>query len=98
MIRRPPGSTLSPYTTLFRSDLFAADGAARGPAGRPATSACGRLRVMHRRRHGAPGVRRGFVVLTTAAVAAAAAAGITLGRAGEDDAGQIGRGSCRERV
>src|SRR3712207_9207959 len=26
MIRRPPRSTLFPYTTLFRSDLFAARG------------------------------------------------------------------------
>src|SRR5437660_3271459 len=26
MIRRPPGSTLFPYTTLFRSYLYGADG------------------------------------------------------------------------
>src|SRR5258708_15940424 len=30
MIRRPPRSTLFPYTTLFRSCLLAADGAAIG--------------------------------------------------------------------
>src|SRR2546426_2413133 len=30
MIRRPPRSTLFPYTTLFRSPLVRTDGAARG--------------------------------------------------------------------
>src|SRR5258707_3860752 len=41
MIRRPPRSTLFPYTTLFRSDLGASTAAARAPrsrgtrAGRP---------------------------------------------------------------
>src|SRR5216684_5947657 len=32
MIRRPPRSTLFPYTTLFRSDAGAVDGAARHAA------------------------------------------------------------------
>src|SRR5690348_17897476 len=36
MIRRPPRSTLFPYTTLFRSRLLGADGAAfRGPGELP---------------------------------------------------------------
>src|SRR3712207_9395811 len=30
MMRRPPRSTLLPYTTLFRSDLLAADGVLLG--------------------------------------------------------------------
>src|SRR2546430_12588347 len=34
MIRRPPRSTLFPYTTLFRSTVEGAGGAARGAAGR----------------------------------------------------------------
>src|SRR2546425_3820327 len=38
MIRRPPRSTLFPYTTLFRSDR-------RRRGGRPGTGAAGRLRV-----------------------------------------------------
>src|SRR5690554_7721228 len=33
MIRRPPRSTLFPYTTLFRSDLKADDGLIDGPGG-----------------------------------------------------------------
>src|SRR5438477_9072791 len=32
MIRRPPRSTLFPYTTLFRSDVPALDSAPRAPA------------------------------------------------------------------
>src|SRR3712207_8328992 len=32
MIRRPPRSTLFPYTTLFRSDVEAEPGALLGPA------------------------------------------------------------------
>src|SRR2546430_2433942 len=38
MIRRPPRSTLFPYTTLFRSALLALlalEGCGRGPAGKP---------------------------------------------------------------
>src|SRR5256885_13232926 len=33
MIRRPPRSTLFPYTTLFRSDIFSADTDWRGEGG-----------------------------------------------------------------
>src|SRR5256885_13071700 len=40
MIRRPPRSTLFPYTTLFRSDLAAQDAAASiADASEPATDA-----------------------------------------------------------
>src|SRR3712207_7311802 len=35
MIRRPPRSTLFPYTTLFRSDARARRARARGPRPRP---------------------------------------------------------------
>src|SRR5256885_3625768 len=35
MIRRPPRSTLFPYTTLFRSQLLGGDGSASPLAGRP---------------------------------------------------------------
>src|SRR2546430_4156335 len=35
MIRRPPRSTLFPYTTLFRSHRPFASGPGRGPAGLP---------------------------------------------------------------
>src|SRR3712207_8296185 len=56
MIRRPPRSTLFPYTTLFRSDRLrhlrpdAAEGRARGavPA-RRAAAPC--VRALHRARH-----------------------------------------------
>src|SRR3712207_8116395 len=44
MIRRPPRSTLFPYTTLFRSDRTAAAGGGR----------------LHRRGHGLPPRRRGL--------------------------------------
>src|SRR3712207_7734984 len=47
MIRRPPRSTLFPYTTLFRSD---AAGAGRG-ARRPREPGCGRARRPLPRRH-----------------------------------------------
>src|SRR5690606_41320998 len=48
VIRRPPGSTLFPYTTLFRSHhagvgAFPADPAGRG--GKPATAPDGRRRA-----------------------------------------------------
>src|SRR5262252_10151509 len=36
MIRRPPRSTLFPYTTLFRSPVPARPAAVRAPAARPA--------------------------------------------------------------
>src|SRR2546430_6207714 len=40
MIRRPPRSTLFPYTTLFRSSHAAAHGEARHAACRPASRRC----------------------------------------------------------
>src|SRR6266536_4817393 len=52
MIRRPPRSTLFPYTTLFRSHACAAGGRAPARAG----SAIARPRLRTRRRPGiAPG-------------------------------------------
>src|SRR5688572_31557922 len=50
MIRRPPRSTLFPYTTLFRSSTTSA---ARGPASasrRPAIPSVGRHPLQHGRR------------------------------------------------
>src|SRR3989449_7044788 len=46
MIRRPPRSTLFPYTTLFRSHPHAGDGRRRGPQEAP------RARSGPRRDHG----------------------------------------------
>src|SRR5258705_8510495 len=43
MIRRPPRSTLFPYTTLFRSRREAAPAVSRRAAGRPAAGAVDRL-------------------------------------------------------
>src|SRR5689334_24829064 len=40
MIRRPPRSTLFPYTTLFRSSSALASGAERHERQRPSASAC----------------------------------------------------------
>src|SRR3712207_7215609 len=45
MIRRPPRSTLFPYTTLFRSRDALADGDAYGRAGEPAVEAAADLEV-----------------------------------------------------
>src|SRR5438034_1573285 len=42
MLRRPPRSTLFPYTTLFRSAQTAADGAHREPAAGPGGNRRGR--------------------------------------------------------
>src|SRR5438445_2915289 len=49
MIRRPPRSTLFPYTTLFRSVLVSGDQAAGGRAGREERLRvrCGDIRVRH---------------------------------------------------
>src|SRR5256885_12311713 len=41
MIRRPPRSTLFPYTTLFRSHSPRTDGVAGGAAGRPGCADAG---------------------------------------------------------
>src|SRR2546430_11073557 len=52
MIRRPPRSTLFPYTTLFRSAIRPTDDPARRPAGRdrrPAPMARRHLRLSQRR-------------------------------------------------
>src|SRR5258708_16446318 len=38
MIRRPPRSTLFPYTTLFRSQMMQAMGGMRGSSGRESSS------------------------------------------------------------
>src|SRR2546430_12528197 len=52
MIRRPPRSTLFPYTTLFRSERFGGYGSRGGVRdARPGT--------VHGRRRGAPAVRSG---------------------------------------
>src|SRR3712207_7130990 len=62
MIRRPPRSTLFPYTTLFRSPARRVGGPCRGAGarrgGRP-----GRLGVLRRRRASVPGRgrRRGLL-------------------------------------
>src|SRR3712207_7292090 len=55
MIRRPPRSTLFPYTTLFRSDQDRLEVPA-GPLRRPARAADQRLLLAARR--GPAGVRR----------------------------------------
>src|SRR2546425_9240582 len=39
MIRRPPRSTLFPYTTLFRSLVLTAAGSLHDPAGKPGVAA-----------------------------------------------------------
>src|SRR2546425_9407540 len=54
MIRRPPRSTLFPYTTLFRSPLGTSSGSAR-----PASWSVGRTlaRVSSRPRQGSPPLR-----------------------------------------
>src|SRR2546428_7572650 len=55
MIRRPPRSTLFPYTTLFRSRLDREDGLRQGSVRAPAGAAAGRGRIAiaQRRRAGA---------------------------------------------
>src|SRR2546430_5881668 len=45
MIRRPPRSTLFPYTTLFRSHVDAADPPARTPGLHPALGGAARART-----------------------------------------------------
>src|SRR5205814_4534062 len=53
MTRRPPSSTLFPYTTLFRSLLDRGDRCRAGAGGRGVL-----LRDQHRNRSGLPGQRR----------------------------------------
>src|SRR3712207_9299440 len=53
MIRRPPRSTLFPYTTLFRSQVLAIHGRAARPARSPS-----RDPAVPRRRTHVPGVAR----------------------------------------
>src|SRR5690349_23462235 len=45
MIRRPPRSTLFPYTTLFRSDAVDGEVAGDGPLGAVALDALDRLEI-----------------------------------------------------
>src|SRR5256885_15025479 len=103
MIRRPPRSTLFPYTTLFRScglrlglaavgvlqALFVVLGALRGAA------FFGAIRVVPVRANAAVVVARGRVVGVAVALGARERGGLH-GLAGSGD--QIGRASCRERV
>src|SRR5258708_15302176 len=44
MIRRPPRSTLFPYTTLFRSKGYSTQGVRHGDRARPAPAAARQLR------------------------------------------------------
>src|SRR5260221_4727421 len=56
MIRRPPRSTLFPYTTLFRSEHGPSDPAAAGEAGRDGQAEGGRGALAPSgRRHGQAG-------------------------------------------
>src|SRR3712207_6931569 len=60
MIRRPPRSTLFPYTTLFRSRPLLARAAPRDHAAAPARVPAGTARAAHGRSGGpGPRVRRG---------------------------------------
>src|SRR5256886_17039039 len=101
MIRRPPRSTLFPYTTLFRSQSYAARGA-RDTVGKKRVGA----------QHAAP-LRSGLnAILVTADARWSAApayepalrawlgepAGWARRHAPARRASQIGRASCRERV
>src|SRR3712207_7012057 len=54
MIRRPPRSTLFPYTTLFRSRARHAAAAPARPGGRPHGAALGRARPAAARRADLP--------------------------------------------
>src|SRR5690242_21306099 len=56
MIRRPPRSTLFPYTTLFRSRGEGTDRQIR-PRAEPAATAGIRRRELRRRTRHAPGIR-----------------------------------------
>src|SRR5256885_12017977 len=59
MIRRPPRSTLFPYTTLFRSPQRPGDPAARPPGGGRRGRGRRALRAMGRDARGLRGVARG---------------------------------------
>src|SRR3712207_7089842 len=59
MIRRPPKSTLFPYTTLFRSARAAGGAAAAARRGPRPGARIGRRHPPRRPRGGAPGMVRG---------------------------------------
>src|SRR2546427_9575755 len=59
MIRRPPRSTLFPYTTLFRSDLDAAVGITGRLLRRRRPAAAGARTAVAETAAGPPGARRG---------------------------------------
>src|SRR2546426_8106998 len=58
MIRRPPRSTLFPYTTLFRSPAFPCARGRRCPQRQHEAGRFRRGRGLDRDRHGAPGIGR----------------------------------------
>src|SRR3712207_8920726 len=60
MIRRPPRSTLFPYTTLFRSSRRRAGGRRRSVAGRRGACACARPSRSARSADAGWTLRRGF--------------------------------------
>src|SRR5256885_14515749 len=98
MIRRPPRSTLFPYTTLFRSpDLLERHGGAlevpSGPT-TPERRVPGRAHLLVRRLGLLPQRKIARVVLRVL-VARDPRADLELSRV---ESRQIGRASCRERV
>src|SRR3712207_9079537 len=104
MIRRPPRSTLFPYTTLFRSDPVdpevLAGQARNAPLTRPRP---GHADLPGMQKYGfndaRPVLERASARETAARVALGAVASAFLRQAlGVSVVSQIGRASCRERV
>src|SRR2546426_12608009 len=100
MIRRPPRSTLFPYTTLFRSRLFARSGLSRGECAadgdfHPDHASLADARRPEGIQHGRSAPRDPrpptIAVLLPQRQAATRASDLA-------PAEEIGRASCRERV
>src|SRR3712207_9067770 len=98
MIRRPPRSTLFPYTTLFRSDSGEIKVGSKNvrPGSPPSAIKAGLAFLPEDRRH--EGIIPGLSVrenIVAAAMPRLSRAGLVSEKAQNE---QIGRASCRERV
>src|SRR5256884_8968275 len=98
MIRRPPRSTLFPYTTLFRSASPVGEGEAEQSAGESERQALGKNLADESPAASADGDAHTHFVTASGSAGEHEVREVDAGNEQDQSDDEIGRASCRERV